>query len=293
MIRLNMVSNYRDNLELREDFFLFIPSVFSEAHFKEWYEKKYWTDTYIPFSLLHENKIISNVSATKMNILVQGQLVQGIQIGSVATASEWMGKGLAKYLLNNVMDYFAQSTDLFFLFAYESVLNFYPKFGFRQVRESLYLNETNIRKPQYQARKLDMHNEADVILIKSLLLDRKPITQIFGAVEYDFVAMWNFLNVYQNHLYYLEKESLLFVKKEENEQLIIWDIVSKHDFDMNDAVSKVMISPDITSILYYFPPDQLNFSYDRIVPDMSSHLFVKGYFPLDGGHFKFPELACT
>ena len=65
-----------------------------------------------------------------MNLIVNDKTVNGIQIGAVGTLPEYRNKGLSKYLMDLVLDKYQDSTDISFLFANETVTEFYPKFGF-------------------------------------------------------------------------------------------------------------------------------------------------------------------
>jgi GNAT superfamily N-acetyltransferase len=293
MSKFEIHDNYRDNGALRDEFFLFTGKIYPRFDFSGWFMRGYWLDNYIPISIVVDNKIVSNISITKMKILLEGRLQNGIQIGTVGTIPEYRKQGLSRVLMAYILDKYKDATDLFFLFANETVLDFYPKFGFRGCREVIFKSVSDIPGPRYGARKLSPERESDMAVMADLLTSRKDLTEIFGARDYDFITLWHILNIFPNDLYYLEKDNIILIVTEEREQLHIWDIIYKEAFDINSAISGVMQNDRIKSVIYHFPPDKLPYHYDTVEIDGDSGLFVKGDFPIENRQFKFPVTAQT
>lgn len=67
-----IVENYRDNPVYRNLFFKCVKIVFPSADFKSWYKNGYWTTAYIPFSIVKQGNLVSNVSISLMNSLIRG-----------------------------------------------------------------------------------------------------------------------------------------------------------------------------------------------------------------------------
>lgn len=286
--------NFRDNELLRNNFFEFVNKIFPGLSFNQWYDKGYWTGKYIPHSLVKDNQIISNVSISKMKICMEGNFIQGIQFGTVGTLPEYRKQSMSKNLMDYVLDKYEESADLFFLFANDSVLNFYPKFGFEQKKEMVYILKSGIPKSNYKAVKLDIRNKFNFELIKGLLNNRLMLTEIFGSQNYQFITMWHILNVFPENIYYLKDENIIFIYTIENNQLKIWDILFAEPFNISLCLSNIIPHKiNIKSICFYFPPDQIKFNYDEVLEDSDSLLFVKGNFPIKGKHFKFPTTAQT
>jgi predicted N-acetyltransferase YhbS len=293
MNEYKIIENYRDDAVLRNNFNEFVSKIFAGLSFEKWYKSGCWTDKYIPYSLIKNNQIISNVSISKMNICIDGKPIRGIQIGTVGTLPEYRKQGLSKYLMEFVLDKFKDSTDLFFLFANETVLDFYPKFGFERINEVIYKLNSGISNPKFSARKLNINNKSDFVLIKELLNNRRMLTKIFGAKEFDFITFWHMIYVFSENIFYLEEEDIIVIYMVEQDQLHIWDIIFSKIFDISLILQKLIADNNIESIYFYFPPDQVKFNYDEIIEDKNSMLFVRGYFPLKGTQFKLPTTAQT
>lgn len=285
--------NYRDNDFLRNQFFGFIGRAFPRADFREWYQRGFWSEDYIPFSIVRGDQIVSNVCAAGMSLVIDGRPIKGIQIGAVATAPEYRRQGLSRVLMEHVLHKYRASVELVFLFANDSVLEFYPRFGFEKHEEVIFISDSIPPAATFCARRLDMGLEADFALVKQKLLDRQALTEIFGAKDYDFITFWHILNIYSGDLLYLEKDDVIFIARQEGKALHIFDIIYSAPFDLWQAISKIVNNNDIKSILYYFPPDLLDFRYDSVQACDDSPLFVKGSFDPGDKYFKFPVTAQT
>jgi len=288
----DIIENYRDNELLRNEYYNFISKIFPSADFKEWYAKGFWKDEYNPISIIKDGKLISNVSATLMNIIIYKRNLRGIQIGAVGTLPEFRNQGLSRLLMEYVINKYRKSTDIFLLFANETVLDFYPKFGFKRFKEKVFISEINIPETKPAARKLNIQNESDFLLLQDLIKDRIEITKIFGAENYGSITMWHVLNIYRDNLYHLKDEDAIFIVKEEKRQLDIYEIICRKYFDLDAALPKIIESREIDSVKFYFPPDQLKYNYDKIINE-DNGLFILSDIKFSNNLFKFPETAIT
>ena len=191
------------------------------------------------------------------------------------------------------MDKYRDSTDFFFLFANDTVVDFYPKFGFEKHSEVIFKSTSNIPRANYSARKLDINSEADMAIVLRLLKNRIVLSELFGASDYSFVSLWHILNLHPQNLQYLEDEDILFIVSEKKGALNVWDIVHTRPFEISSTIPKVISSDNLESISYYFSPDKINFDYDMVETRDDSPLFVLGDFPVKDRNFKFPSTAET
>jgi len=286
-----LIIDYKNDSILRKKYFDFIDTVFPSADFCEWYNKGFWADEFIPISLLENGEIISNVCLSKMKLLIEGKEVKGIQIGAVGTIPEYRNKGLSKYLMDLALNKYQNYAELFFLFANETVTDFYPKFGFKQYNEVIYRSESDIPASNYSARKLNISDKSDFTILTNLVDRRAPLTKLFGAVYYGIITMWNILNICKDEIYYLENENIIFIYSKKNNHLDIWDVIYEEKFDISETLPQI-IDNKIESVNFHFPPDIIGFKYDR-TEKSDTLLFIKGEFNLPEGAFKFPTTAHT
>lgn len=281
-----------DNI-LRQSFFECTETVFPGVNFRDWYARGYWKNEYTPYAVVENDRVVAVVAATTMKLIINGKPARGVQIGTVGTLPEYRGRGLSRLLMEYVLDKYKALADIFFLYADDDVFDFYRKFGFTSYDELVFKAESNIPQADYGARSLDIGLESDMALVQSLLNNRKPLTTIFGATDYDFITWWHVLNMYPDSLLYVEDINAVFIVTEKNECLHVWEVIHCAPIDMSSALPKVMKHGTPRSIRYYFPPDQLPFEYDDTEIDVNSPIFVRGSFPIGKNRFKFPTTAHT
>ncbi|MEM9649714.1 MAG: GNAT family N-acetyltransferase, partial [Bacteroidota bacterium] len=128
------IRNFKNNPELRNSFNNLAKVTFG-LNFENWYREGFWGDNYIPYALLYKDKIVSNVSVTKIDFNIENEQKTGIQIGTVMTDPSYRRLGLSKFLMEQVISEWRDKSDFIYLFANNSVLDFYPKFNFGIVEE--------------------------------------------------------------------------------------------------------------------------------------------------------------
>lgn len=127
----------RDNDVLRSSFNQLVRNTFG-FDFKEWYRAGHWGEMYIPHVLLDGNQVFSNVSVNLMHFEMYGVQKNYIQLGTVMTDKRYCGKGLNKYIMENIIKEYKDKADGIYLFANDTVLDYYPRFGFVTSKEYEY-----------------------------------------------------------------------------------------------------------------------------------------------------------
>lgn len=109
--------------------------------FESWVKGGYFEGDYIPHSFVENGKIISNVSANRMNFIQNGVAKKYIQIGTVMTDEAYRNKGLARRLIEYVVERYRDECDGIYLFANLDALDFYRKCGFAKATEYKYYTD--------------------------------------------------------------------------------------------------------------------------------------------------------
>ncbi len=99
--------------------------------FENWVTQGYFEGDYIPYSFMHEGRIVSNVSANRMKFIQNGSERYYVQIGTVMTDKGYRRQGLAAKLMKHVIEEYEQECDGIYLFGDLSALEFYQKMGFK------------------------------------------------------------------------------------------------------------------------------------------------------------------
>lgn len=106
--------------------------------FEGWVTGGCFDGGYIPYSLIENGMMLSNVSANKMQFDQNGTVKNYIQIGTVMTDADHRGQGLAAQLMQHVISTYENECDGIYLFANLGATGFYEKMGFVNVNQYRY-----------------------------------------------------------------------------------------------------------------------------------------------------------
>jgi len=295
MEQFKVISNYMENDKYRKRFNELAIKTFS-INFDEWYKEGYLGEEYINYSFLCENKVVANVSVNKFNIICNGKLKKAIQLGTVMTDENYRNKGLIRKLMDKVLKEY-EYYDLIYLFANDSVLDFYPKFGFKRVIEGKYqmdikeVNELELNNDK--VIKLDLKNEEHKIITKRLTENRVPISRKLGVVNDSWPLKLCCNYGFREDLYYIKEEDTIIILRRENNVVNLFDVLSEDDFDLDNIISKVIRKED-KSIQFNFIPKSKKYKIQfELEENTEDTLFVKeGKGNLEDG-ILFPKTSHT
>ncbi len=304
--RFKLISDYRNNEEYRTSFCKLVGEIFGLVDFEEWFNKEYCNKNYIFYSYIHKDKVIANVSVNKFNIIIDGKLTNAIQLGTVMTHKDYRNKGLIRDLMNKIFNDYEDKCDFIYLFANNSVLDFYPKFGFKKVYENSYEMDTkqvyeNNHNMEYKEacinqcklRKLNVNSNEDKTIIDRLCKVRKPISSAFGVVndEWPIKTYCNYM--YKDNLYYIEDEDIIVILDRNNHVVDLYDILSQNEIDIDSIIEKVILKDD-KKINFNFVPDSNKYSVRKgIKIDEDDTLFVKSSSNYLNADVLFPDTSHT
>lgn len=273
---ISFVSAYQQNAVRRKSFSELAASVFG-IQFEPWYEAGYWNDRYVPFSYVEGDRVIANVSVNLLDHVIGGVTRSVIQIGTVMTHPDYRNKGLSAKLMQKVIEEFENRVDYMYLFANETVLDFYPKFGFQPVQEQRYyiedLSELCVNSKQQAAvRKLDGRAAADLELIYRIANHRASISQLFSVEQSQGILMFYCMNVFPEHLYYIEELDMVVIYEELDGQLEIYDVIALQQPDLLNVL-QTLVNSATKRVNLHFTPDRQLAEFKQEVH--SSSLFVR------------------
>ncbi|OCA80880.1 GNAT family N-acetyltransferase [Pseudobacillus wudalianchiensis] len=248
------IKDYKENEELRNSFFQLAHSVFG-LNLQNWHEKGYWGSRYIPFSYVADNQIVANVSVNILNTIIEGQKKKAIQIGTVMTHPDYRNQGLSAKLMNQILYEYEDQCDFMYLFANETVLDYYPKFGFSPINDYHFSMEwLSSRQNPVSMKQLDGTNSEDLSFIYQFAAARVPVSQTFGTVQAEDLFMFHCINVFPEYIYYLPEEDMIAIFEKQEQQLKIYDLISKKTINIEETISK-LADEHTTEVSFYFTPD--------------------------------------
>jgi predicted N-acetyltransferase YhbS len=274
MEEFRFIKDYKVDDRLRESFFELSNQIFG-LNFREWYEKGFWGNQYIPFSYVDENKVVANVSVNTLDFIIQGRKYIALQIGTVMTHPDYRNRGLSTCLMNKVLEEYKDQYDFMYLFANETVLDFYPKFGFTEVDEYQYSMEfTTDRAATDCIRKLEVTKKEDLELIDQFVNERIPVSKIFATGNSQSITMYHCVDIFNQDIYYLEQEDVIVIFQKTENQIDIFDIISKKEIKIEAILTRIA-NKGLTKIVFHYTPDYEGIEFESDFLKREGALFVK------------------
>ena len=244
------ITAYKDNNTLRHSLNILTKQTYG-FDFEQWYQDGYWSEFHIPHSLVHGDKIVANVSISKMEFHIMGKHRHYMQIGTVMTDPFYRNQGLSRFLIEQILEQWDNKCDLIYLFANDSVLNFYPKFGFRQLEEYQCTKRVVYENCTSQVEKLDMSK----ITIRNMVLDKIRESGVFNKitmVNNPSLIMFYLTNFLKDNVYYVREIDAIVIAEYCNDTLLIQDFYGKTN-SLNKGILP-LLNKNITKVQLGFSP---------------------------------------
>lgn len=262
-----LVKQVRDNEVLRQSFIKLAIETF-DLSFEQWFQDGYWSDNYIPYCFAADERVIANASVNIMDVNFAGEKRRYIQIGTVMTAENYRHQGLSQQLINEILqDY--QDVSAVYLFANETVLDFYPKFGFTAMSE--YQMSLSIEPVAGDFQKLPMDQAKNRQLLKQLYQVSNPFSKLSVTDNYGLLMFYcgNFM---EDCVYYSAKRNLAVVAIQNSTNLECLDIFGETELTLTEVLSEVASETTEMVHLGFTPPKTVEMSLKKITSD--EQLFV-------------------
>lgn len=272
---VEFMKDYKHNDVLRRSFFRLAEDTFG-LQMERWYEQGFWGERYIPYSYTERDRVIANVSVNPLELIINGVKSGAVQLGTVMTHPDYRGQGLSARLMNKVLEDYGQQCEFMYLFANDTVLDFYPKFGFRPVEEQIF----SMNFPPASAgsarsaatRKLDLSISRDLSLVSAFAAQRLPVSERLGVSGADGLLMFYCLNVFSGNIYYLENEDVIAICQQESGRLEIYDLISTKPVAVRETAMKLADSATETIVFHFTPGDD---DLELVSTSCPSGLFVR------------------
>ncbi|MEG0328412.1 MAG: GNAT family N-acetyltransferase [Erysipelothrix sp.] len=223
-----------------------------EISFEDWYEQGYWKDQYQPYVLLDNDVVVANVSVNKMQIKRDSKIYDVIQIGTVCTQELYRNKGLIRFLMDQVLtDY---SDQCIYLFANDTVLDFYPKFGFKHHKEKQYVI-SNASSSKHDFKKFDMADPNRLSQFKQKYQIGNPFSKVV-VVDNLSLIMFYLGGPFSEMIYYSELLDIFAIYDDESHTL--FDVFGRNDISLEEIIGSITDTSEIT--LGFTPIDSRNMS---------------------------------
>lgn len=266
-----IIKNYRDNDLLRHSFNELAEKTF-DLDFEDWYQNGFWSDNYIPYSLVKDGRVVANVSVNRTNMAFAGMVKHFLQLGTIMTDEAYRNQGFIREIMKQINDDYLGKADGIYLFANDSVLDFYPKFGFQQSKEYQYSREiTNTGACQFEP--LLMNSPARWKLLEDAM-ETNIFHGRFDMIQNSGLILFYVTKYMQENVYYHGPSDTYVIADTDGKNLFLHNVFSGTLTELDQVIE--LFGKGIRHVtLGFVPMDPEKYEVTE-VHEEDCTLFIKG-----------------
>lgn len=230
---MEVLHGYRHDKALRDSFNALAAQTFGGLNFEGWYRNGFWGENYDPYSIVLDGRVVANVSVNRCDFEFGGKRYRILQLGTVMTDPEYRNRGLSRRIMEDLEPMLA-AADGVYLFGNDSVVEFYPKFGFRRGRETAYAKTVSQTGPR-TARREPMDGPEQWAKL-SAAMEKSTFREgckMVGNPELIFFYVSQFM---QDAVWYLPELDAWAVAEQEDGELTIHSIFADASVSIHDVI---------------------------------------------------------
>ena len=234
---MEMISNYMRDDDSRHMLNELTRKTFG-FDFEGWVANGYFEGEYIPYSLVEEGKMLSNVSANRMRFLQNGEEKFYIQIGTVMTDEDYRKRGLAARLIKHVIAEYENECDGIYLFGNLDALGFYEKMGFQTMDQYRYfVKEEAIGRDEGVEEFKPVSDLGDDIKKHYLDMARNCL-DLSSFAQTNKYGLQMFYTAELDNVFYA-KDIDCFIVLEQEEGTIIQSVLCKESISLSEVLKRI------------------------------------------------------
>ncbi|MCS3554722.1 MULTISPECIES: GNAT family N-acetyltransferase [unclassified Sphingobacterium] len=252
---------YQSDDNLRKEFNKLKNEVW-EFDFENYYESGFWDDNCIIYSLFHDNQIVAHTTVSTLETIAGNEHIVLAQLGMVMTRPDYQKQGLSRYLMERIQQDYKEKVNGMFLFANDSVLDFYPKFNFSPVHEFQASAQIKFSASSHLVTKLNLDDFDQRKLLESYANNSIPTSSLysknFGLTFFYCYAYPDF--GFKDAVYYIESLKTIAIAQKEENTLTILQLFQMEQQNL-DNIIHALATPEIDTVVFGFSPLNTDFNY--------------------------------
>lgn len=282
-----IVKHYRNDSALRASFNALAEKTFG-LDFEGWYQNGFWGDNYDPYSVVIDGKVAANVSVNRTDMVFGGKRRKLLQLGTVMTDENYRNRGLIRAIMAEVEKDFPD-VDGMYLFGNDSVVDFYPKFGFRKGTEYLY-TKTVCLDGECEMKQIPMQTGADWVLLQKAM-DASVFRGGCDMVDNSGLIFFYVSQFMQECVFYSKTLDAWAIAEREGEELLLHNVFAAKAVSLNEVI-RAFGSGVKRVTLGFAPADGADFE-KREHHEEDCTFFVKGdcFGEFEAGCLRIPSLS--
>jgi GNAT superfamily N-acetyltransferase len=230
--------------------------------------------TSMPFGYFDQaGRCVANFSAFSTLLVINGRRVRAVGYQSGAVRPEYRGQGLYRDLMQRAFAWAeAQGFELGMLLTDKPGL--YTSYGFHVIEQHMFHGPMPAAAAVQPCRHLAIENDADVALIRSVLIDRMPVSERFAVTGHIEEFLLNACFDPSIRLSYMSDHDAIVAWREEAGTFHLLDIASRDIPLLAQVTSAVQTRADRVAV--YVPTDRLGWTGEAERYEGSCDLMVTG-----------------
>lgn len=242
------------------------------------------------YTLFKSEQAIANLSVNIMDFITDGKQQKYIQIGTIATDEEYRNKGLSRYLMERALEDWSNNSDFIYLYANNTVLDFYPKFGFKDVKEYEYFIDVDKDVIVHSTFvKLNMDEQKNRDILYELINESRVFSRI--AMRNADLVMFYCTSFMKDNVYYSKSLNTIVIARYNENKLHLFDIFSGSNIELEEVID-LLVNTGIKEVILGFTPlDSKGMKTRELIGDDT--LFIQNHHTglFDNNKVMFPLLS--
>jgi GNAT superfamily N-acetyltransferase len=277
-----ILRDFQEDASLRASFNALAQAVFG-IDFEEWYQNGYWDEAYVCRAWVEEGQVLATVGASPMDLQLGGVRFQALQIGTVMTHPAHRGRGLSSRLLEATL----ASGEPAFLFADAEAERFYPRFGFRRVRQCDFALEPGPAPgPVLPGRSLKAEQAGDRALLHRLASRRAPVSRRL-AVRAPNLVLWWALNPLRGSFVHVPEMDLVWAGRRKDAVFHLHDVIAAR-MPCWEELRRCLPLEGVDRVVFHFTPDLVAPQAEAWPAEEDDLFYVRGDWALGAEPFRYP-----
>jgi GNAT superfamily N-acetyltransferase len=242
-------------------FFRHVSDIFGGIDFSRWAALGGWGKDYEVLAVVEDEELVASIGVSRMHFSClqipghpgQTATMEGLQLGAVATREDRRGAGYARRLMDLVLARADATATPVLLFANPSVVDFYPKFGFRRLLPQSLSVPVELSPGNNRARQLDPARAADRRLLADLCAKSPAHGGAVSARPDPSTLLWYLCNDLTKGYVIEDEKSIVFVDQK-GDRLHLQDWLGAPSANLEISLASVLSEPITMMKLGFMPP---------------------------------------
>ena len=268
----NFVPNAIKEEESRKSYFDLAHRVFG-LNFEPWYQSGFCKDRFVPYTLFADGVAVSSVGIVLNDFRWNGTLRRYVQISTVMTDPDYRMQGLSKWLTEIVVEEWKEKCDTIYLYANDTVVDFYPKFGFVAADEYRYSLPITKKCGQFRKLDLSLRDDVDLLVKKHRESNQFSLLAVEDGIE---IMMFHCITFLRDSIYYLNEHDAIVIAEQDGHEVFCYDIYSSGHSSISDILGTIVSVDSCIATLGFTPEASSRYSVEKANESDTTFFVING-----------------